>query len=267
MLKKTLYVAAAVALLLGLLFGRDAVSYVSTSVGQLRQHVKDSIPVEVEIQRARDMIKNIDPEIRRSMHLIAKEEVQVEQLAGEIQKLEGQLAKKEGEIMKLKADLDTSEGYFYYASRRYSRDEVKADLANRFENFKINDATLATLQKQLVAREKSLDAARQKLDSMVAQKDQLKVEVANLEARVKMVEVAKTTADFKFDDSQLARTKKLISEIGTRINVEERMLNNYTEHKTEIPVEEPVEVKDVTEEISAYFGGARPSHTVAVDAE
>jgi hypothetical protein len=43
------------------------------------------------------------------------------------------------------------------------------------------------------------------------------------------------------------------------------MMNNFVEHKTEIPVEEPAEVKDVTEEITNYFGGERPSHTVAVE--
>ena len=36
-------------MLLGLLFGRDAIGYVGTSVAQLRQHVKDSVPVEFEI--------------------------------------------------------------------------------------------------------------------------------------------------------------------------------------------------------------------------
>lgn len=259
MLKKSLYVAAAVALLLGLLFGRDAISYVSTSVGQLHEQVKDSVPIEFELERARNMIKEIDPEIRRSMHLIAKEEVRVDRLAKQIDDLEGKLANKEDEIMTLKADLDTGESYFYYANRRYTRDDVKADLAKRFENFKTNDATLATLQKQLTAREKSLDAARQKLDGMIAAKRQLEVEVENLEARLKMVEVAKTTADFNFDDSHLSRTKELITDIQTRIQTEETLLNNYTEYDSEIPVSEPEEVKDVTEEITEYFGGSRPS--------
>ena len=45
MLKKSLYVAGAAVLLLGLLFGRDAIGIVTTSVGQLRQQVKDSVPV------------------------------------------------------------------------------------------------------------------------------------------------------------------------------------------------------------------------------
>ena len=116
------------------------------------------------------------------------------------------------------------------------------------------------------ARRTSLDAAREKLDAMVASKRQLEVEVENLEARQKMVEVAKTTANFNFDDSHLSRTKELISEIQTRLQVEETMLNTYGEYQdnAEIPVNvEETKSIDVTDEITEYFGGARPSHDVA----
>lgn len=270
MLKKSLYVAAAAALLAGLLFGRDAIGIVTTSVSQLRQQVKDSVPVEFEIERARNMIKNIDPEIRRSMHLIAKEEVEVQQLVGRIDGLKEKLAKDESNIMKMKTDLESGESYIYYRGERFAKDQVKADLANRFERFKTNDATLISLNKVMHARRTSLDAAREKLDAMIAAKRQLEVEVENLEARQKMVEVAKTTANFNFDDSHLARTKELISDIQTRLQVEETMLNTYGEYQddAEIPVgEEEVESKSVTDEITEYFGGARPSHEVAVDAK
>ena len=132
MLKKSLYVAAAAALLLGLLFGRDAIGIVSTSVSQLRQQVKDSVPVEFEIERARNMIKNIDPEVRKSMHLIAKEEVEVQRLAGRIEDLQEKLVKDEANIMKMKEDLESGESYIYYAGQRFAKDQVKGDLANRF---------------------------------------------------------------------------------------------------------------------------------------
>lgn len=266
MLKKSLYVAAAAALLLGLLFGRDAIGIVSTSVSQLRQQVKDNVPVEFDIERARNMIKNIDPEIRKSMHLIAKEEVEVQRLAGRIEDLQEKLVKDEANILKMKGDLETGESYVYYAGQRFSNDQVKADLANRFERFKTNDETLVSLNKVMHARRTSLDAAREKLDAMVASKRQLEVEVENLEARQKMVEVAQTTANFTFDDSHLSRTKELISDIQTRLQVEETMLNNYGEYQdnAEIPVNvEKTESKDVTDEITEYFGGARPTHEVA----
>ena len=62
MKKKVLYVgggAAAVMLLLALLFGSDATSYVTTSVASVRDSVKNSVPVEFELERARQQISDI----------------------------------------------------------------------------------------------------------------------------------------------------------------------------------------------------------------
>ena len=46
-------------------------------------------------------------------------------------------------------------------------------------------------------------------------------EVENLEAQMKMVEVAQTASEFNFDDSQLSRTRKLLDDIRTRVEVAE----------------------------------------------
>jgi len=66
MLKKALFVGGGLAILAVLFFGRDAVSYVSTSVAKLHESVKDSVPVEFEIERARKMIKDLVPEISKA---------------------------------------------------------------------------------------------------------------------------------------------------------------------------------------------------------
>ena len=80
MVKKGILIGMGVLVFLGLLFGRDGLSHLKTSVGWVRQSVHDSVPVEFEISRARQMIKDLDPEIHRNMHLIAKEEVEVKHL-------------------------------------------------------------------------------------------------------------------------------------------------------------------------------------------
>ena len=66
------------------LFGRDAASYVSTTYHRLTSSVEESVPVEFQIDRAKQMVRDLDPEIRRSMHVIAKEEVALEQLNQQI---------------------------------------------------------------------------------------------------------------------------------------------------------------------------------------
>jgi Skp family chaperone for outer membrane proteins len=254
MIKKTLFVGAAVLLLAVLFFGRGAVSYVTTAVDRVQDQVKSNVPVKFEIERARNMIKDLDPEIARNMHLIAREEVEIAKLQRELDKNEKQLAKSQGDILRLKGDLESGNTQFVYAGRSYTAFEVKTDLANRFAHHKTAEATVDQLEKILRARENGLKAAQDKLEAMMAAKRQLAVEIENLEARLKMVEVAQTTSQFNFDDSQLARTRDLINEISTRLDVTEKMMSQQVELSDRIPLEEDeADTENVLDAVTRHF--------------
>ena len=85
MVKKTLFLGAAAMLLAVLFFGRGAVSYVTTAVDRVQDQVKGNVPVKFEIDRARGMIRDLEPEVERNMHLIAREEVEIAKLQRELQ--------------------------------------------------------------------------------------------------------------------------------------------------------------------------------------
>jgi chromosome segregation ATPase len=252
MLKKGIIGGAVTMVLAAVFFGRDAVSYVGTTVGWVTDSVKNSVPVDFEIERARGMIANLVPDIRKNMHTIAKEEVEVEQLAEQMAELEGRLGKDRTELMRLRTDLTSGRDVFRYAGRNYGADEVKLDLARRFERFKTGDATLGSLKDMHRARERSLEAAREKLDGMLAAKRQLEVDVEHLEARLKMVEAAQTTSNYNFDDSQLSRAKQLVSDLRTRLDVAERLVNSEGYFNDEIPLDEPVS-DNILDEVTEYF--------------
>ena len=120
MIKKTLFVGAAVLLLVALFAGRGMVSYVTTAVDKVEDQFKSNVPVKFEIERARRMIKDLAPEIERNMHLIAREEVEVAKLERELAQTENQLAKSQDEILRLKGDLESGNSHFVYAGRSYS---------------------------------------------------------------------------------------------------------------------------------------------------
>ena len=61
--------------------------------------------------------------------------------------------------------------------------------------------------------------------SLTRQQRELEVQIENLTARQRMVEVAKTASQIEIDDSQLARTRKMIDDISARIDTEEEMLS------------------------------------------
>jgi len=252
MLKKGLLIGGALVLLLGLFFGRDAMSYTKTSLGWVQQSVRESVPVEFEINRANQMIRDLDPEIHRNMHLIAKEEVDVKGLRDQMAEGEKQLAKNKADIEKLTADLQRGESTFVYCGKNYSARQVELDLTRRFESFKVKEATVNKLRQILAARDNGLIAGREKLKEMQAAKSKLEIDVANLQARLEMVKVAQSTSEFNFDDSQLSRTKDLVKDISARIDVAETLVNAETTYPGQIDLE-AAPVSDITEQITKYF--------------
>ncbi|WP_254513311.1 hypothetical protein [Anatilimnocola floriformis] len=263
MVKKGLFAGGALVLLLSLMFGRDGFSYATTSLGWVRQSVSDSVPVAFELQRARDMIKGLAPEIRSNISLVAKEEVEVHKLREQLVTSEKNLAKSKGEIDRLSSDLKRGES-FVYCGKSYTARQVESDLTQRFETYKVKAATIEKLNQIISARERGLSAGREKLKAMQAAKTQLEVDVANLEARMEMVRVAQTTSEFNFDDSKLSRTKELVKNIGTKIDVAEKLVNADTTYPGQINLDEPAS-SNITEQISKYFESTDDSVAVKLE--
>ncbi|MCA9208321.1 MAG: hypothetical protein KDA55_08200, partial [Planctomycetales bacterium] len=190
-----------------------------------------------------------------------------EKLRDQVERVNTDLAKSEGHILRLNGDLQSGSSQLEYAGRIYTVSQVKADLERRFDRHKTKEATAEKLNKILSARERGLVAARDKLEAMLAAKRQLEVDVENLEARQKMVEVAQCTSDFNFDDSHLARTKELISDISSRIDVAEKMVAADGIYHDEIPLDVPADSEDISKQITEYFSGDRDGIQIETLAE
>jgi peptidoglycan hydrolase CwlO-like protein len=257
MLRRALFWGIAGTAIAVFVFGKHLHSYVGTAAGWVQDSVKNSVPIEFEIDRARNMVKDIMPEIRKNMQTIAKEEVEVERLGQEIDQLGKKQDKDRTDMTTLRDDLTSGGAKFKFAGRTYNVDQVKCDLSNRLQRYQTSDVTLASLRQMQDARQKSLDAARQKLDQMLAQKRQLEVDVENLEARLKTLEVAQTSSNYNFDDSHLGNLKELIGDLRTRISVEEKMVGVEDKLQGEIPVDQPAEATDnIVQRVTEYLGGA-----------
>ena len=260
MIKKTLIGTAAALLIGGFVFGRDVFSYVKTAGASVRDAVKREVPIEFEVERARKMVERLVPEIRDSMHVIAEQQVDIEHMNRDIDRKTAEMSRQKDAILTLKGDLEKGGSAFQYASRTYTSDEVKRDLAQRFERFKAAEATQKRDREILKAREKALRAHEQKLDGMLAAKKELEVQVEQLEARLKTVQAAQTVSTLEIDDSELTRVKKLIAELNKQLDVKEKMLDADGKFVGLIPVETTapeVPLENVTEEINSYFNNGK----------
>jgi hypothetical protein len=105
MIKKALMGVVGLGLATVFLFGRDAASYISTTYHRITSTVTDNVPIEFQIDRARQMVQALDPEIRNSMHVIAKEEVAIDELNKQISASEDKTGKDKADILRLQSDL------------------------------------------------------------------------------------------------------------------------------------------------------------------
>jgi predicted nucleic acid-binding Zn-ribbon protein len=252
MLKKGLLAAGGLVLLLCLFFGRDMFSYVATTGDKIRTRVKESVPVQFELDRARQMIAGLEPEIKQHKQQIAREELQLKKLEEKLAQDEQKLAKRWQDIERLRDDLSRGNSTYVYASGTYTAKQVETDLGGKFDRYTTSEATVGQNRKVLEIRRKALSAAQEKLRALIAAQQKLVVEVENLEAQLKMVEVAKAASELNIDDSQLSRTRELLADIKARIEVDAQLVNADDFVFGEIQLDEPAENASILQRIADY---------------
>ena len=264
MVKKLVIAGGALALLSTVSLATPILSYARCGVGWLSESASDSVPLEWELKRARQMIADLKPEIEINAKRIAREKIEVAKLQQELDDTDERLAKTQSEIQRVTEDLRQGDDYYTYGTRTYTAAYVKTDLNNRFKRYKTRKATADKLDQMLTAREASLSAARERMDAMLNAKRQLEVEVENLQARLAALRVAQTSSKLNLDDSQLSQTRELLDEIATRIDVEEETMSVDVEYfGGEIDLDATEDDDDLLNEISSYFDA--PSVTPEVD--
>ena len=254
MLKKMFVAGGAIALLSSVTIGGPLLSYAKCGMQWIRGAATDSVPLEWELKRARQMITDLKPEIETNAKRIAHEKIAVTRLEKQLGDSDVRLAKAQGDIERLTEDLRNESQSYTYGNRTYTSTQVKDDLGNRFKRFKTRQATAQKLQQMLGARQSSLKAAHERMDAMLSARRQLEVEVENLQARLGALRVAQTTSELSLDDSQLSQTRGLLDEIATRIDVEEETMQVGSAYFGEIDLDEPND-ENLLDEIASYLNG------------
>lgn len=261
MLKKGMFVGGGLLLLLLLIFGGGLWSYVATTADNIGEAVKSKVPIEFELQRARKMIEGLEPEIKNHKREIALEELKVADLEKQLKADEEKLAKRWSDIERMRDDLAKGDTTYVYASGTYTVKQVEDDLAGKFDRYTTSEGTVEQNRKVLEIRKKALSAAQEKLRALIGAKEKLELQIENLVAKQKMVDVAKTASELNIDDSQLAKTRELLTEIEARIDVEGRLVNADDLVFGEIQLDEPAEKTNILKRIADYESKKDQSET------
>ncbi|MBI1849163.1 MAG: hypothetical protein HYR85_02350 [Planctomycetes bacterium] len=265
MLKKVLIFTGIVAGLGFLLLGTGFGSYVSTGLGVATSKVQDAIPIEFEVKRAESLIEGIIPEIQACKKVVAQEEVEMDYLRQDITQIDKTQEKSYEKIRLQQAALKRTDDQFYFGGKAYSRTQVENDLEKTFETHKSSGALLESKKRLLAAREKSVEAARTRLEQVKAEKDKAETVLQNLVAQMRQVQAMETVGSkFSLDGSKLTQAKELLARCQKRLDVAQRMIEEDTAVAETIPVDMPG-ARNIVEEVDAYF--ARSEAPTGPDAD
>jgi len=242
----------------GLFFGGDAVSYLTSSAKSVQTAVKEAVPVEFELQRARDLLEQIIPEMQANVRLIAQEEVEIANLESDINQSERSISEEKVRVAKLRETLNTEKVSYKLGGYDYTRQQVKEELARGFDRAKEAEIVLAGKKRLLDTRQKSLQAAMQMLDRTRGQKARLEDQIQALDSQYRLVKASAVGSNVQIDSSKLAQTEKLITQIKKRLDVAERVLAHDARFVQPIAVD-CIDEKDLIAQVDDYLNPAPPA--------
>lgn len=245
-----------------IVFGTDLSSYVSTSAGNVRETVRDSVPIEFELQRARDLINEILPEIHSSIKVIAQDEIEIAALEKELTASKDQLEKDRRALAILRGHMNVEQVSYEVGTRAVSRAQLTEIVQHRFDRLKDAELVVASQERLLETRRHSLNAAMQLLDKARDRKMALEQKVEALVAQHRLVKASAVGSKIHVNDTKLAKADQLLTDIQKRLMVAERVLEH---EQTEIILGETeiIDEAGLLAEIDAHLSETTSAHEIA----
>jgi len=220
MVKKAVVGTALGAGALFLVFGTHAPGYVKTAFHKVKHNVKDAVPLPFDIDRAREEIASLEPAIHDNIEKLARAEVEVIGLDKEIAKIRTNMDTEKKALLTLRESLKTGEYRLAgHSSVAYTEDEVKSDLARRYDAYNNSKTILEAKESTVKAKQSEMIAFRKQLETMMTQKKALTSKLDQIEAKLRQIEATQATNDFQLDGTALSRAKETVSDLEKRLEV------------------------------------------------
>lgn len=216
MVKKGVLGAGVGALTLGLLFGTSAPSYVKAFFCHVRKNVQANVPIDVQIEKARQEIAALEPAIHSGIEALAKAEVEVDDLGRQIAAHHQNLDKQQRELVALREAMDS--GYRRTDGSTDKARQIQAAAARRLDAFKHHKQLLQDKEETLKLKQQQVEAAKATLEKMMDQKKLLASKVEQIETRLKQIQATEASNEFSLDDTALAKAKNSVSELEKRLD-------------------------------------------------
>jgi hypothetical protein len=254
MFKKLFIVGLAVAGGLFILRSAHLGGYARSAWHKAQACAKEQMGLEFQLDAIRSDAAQLIPDMHRQIEGIAAETIAVQNLRKDITETRVNLDKQKERIRVMRNDLNSDVQKVVYNGRSYSKERVREKLASELASGKRCEQELKAREALLEARERNLDLEQDKLANMRTQKDQLEVQIAQLETDIKTFQLTQTKSRFQIDDSRLAHIKSALRDVRNQLDVAKKtheLVNNF---EGEFSVEKTPTATDISREVDEFLG-------------
>ncbi|HLU48541.1 MAG TPA: hypothetical protein VK116_10670 [Planctomycetota bacterium] len=249
-----------------LFFGSQLFSYVKASKRMVQESIAESVPFEYKLKQARLMLEDLVPEMHASIKEIASEQVDIASLERELEEERKSVSDERQKIAKLRDLAGESRTSYRIGYATYSRDQLLEELSRRFKHFQTAEVLVASKEKLLENRRRSLAAALEKLERMRIARVEVEAQIEALETQHRLLQNEAKASRLELDDSKLAQVEKLIGDLRRRLEVSEKVLSHEARFIEQIPIE-PLDEAQLLEEIDLHLSEPKVDDTTrALDA-
>ncbi len=227
MLKKALIAGLAVVVGVAVLawVSPKLISTIRYQAGQAVESVENSVPLETEIGRLQAEVKRLEGDQNRYYDQVAKQAVEVDKLRRDVDDTTAAMDKQWANIEAMRNSLgDDVKTSFQFGKRTYTREEVTDQLARDFSSYQNCEKELKAKKELLSAADKSLAASEDQLGALKTVRNDMEVELAKLEADLKLVRLKEAQTSLKVDDGEYARVRADIAKLRDRVAAKEKAL-------------------------------------------
>ena len=241
-------------------YGTSFGSYVRSSIGIVKDKAKESVPIEFEIQRARDLLEDLIPEMRANLRLVATEEVDVVNLQREIEQQAEAVEKERGKLQSLRSKLGSGEISYAISGRTYQRTELVGLLSTQLDRLTTAEKFLAGKKELLTTRTASLSAAMKNVERTRLARVELESKIEALEEQFRLMQLKASSSSFHVNNSKLAQVEKAIGDLQKRLDVAQKVMAAEAQFLDIVPLDDPeIDEESIIERVDSYFGRSRAS--------
>jgi chromosome segregation ATPase len=243
--KKVVFAAVAVALVVGIYhFG----SYIKSSI----QHAERNLPPEVRLKMVKEKIAKLDHEIDKNWTPIAQLDYEIKNLKKDTANEQAWLDGKKGEMLAAAGDLEAKVQKVSYNNKTMTPAEARKALAKDTDIYKARSQKFDSMNRVLAAKEKALATYSSRQEEMKNMKGELEARVAQIEADLQVLELAKTKSPLPSGDStSLDDIKRMLNDLeeDTTVQLKALELREKFHKSTESTPSEPTKDSGANDEV------------------